>query len=234
MIGKVTATEPLEKLVYSVRPDGIADVWLRKNMEEQDMESDKKGNMQKQYTADEVYFIIESTCLSGDEIESDFDYWYEKGSKLGHDKLANQYSLSAIRMAKLLEVSDDCEEIIYKGVDVTLSDGVHHFSLTEKDQLNLFGLQAKIASGATEIEYHSDGEPCRYFQVADIEKMVNQAMFHVSYHTTYCNSLNMWIKGAEKPSELEQVFYGADVPEIYQSEVLKDYLRLIGGKVDAE
>ncbi len=49
-------------------------------------------------------------------------------------------------------------------------------------------------------------------------------MWHVSYHTTYCNALNMWIAGCESAEEIQQIFYGADVPEQYQSEVLKAYL----------
>ena len=34
----------------------------------------------------------------------------------------------------------------------------------------------------------------------------------------------MWVAGAETADELQQIFYGADVPEEYQSEVLKAYL----------
>lgn len=41
---------------------------------------------------------------------------------------------------------------------------------------------------------------------------------------TYGNSLNMWIKGCAKASEIAKIEYGAPIPEEYQSEVLKDYL----------
>lgn len=34
----------------------------------------------------------------------------------------------------------------------------------------------------------------------------------------------MWISGAQTAEEIQQIFYGADVPEQYQSEVLKAYL----------
>ena len=34
----------------------------------------------------------------------------------------------------------------------------------------------------------------------------------------------MWISGVQTAEELQQIFYGADVPEQYQSEVLKAYL----------
>lgn len=47
---------------------------------------------------------------------------------------------------------------------------------------------------------------------------------HGQYHTTYGNSVNMWIKGCAKASEIAKIEYGAPIPEEYQSEVLKDYL----------
>jgi hypothetical protein len=49
---------------------------------------------------------------------------------------------------KKAEVSKVCENTIYNGVDVTIGEGTKHFSLTEKDQLNLFGVQVQISAGA--------------------------------------------------------------------------------------
>ena len=34
----------------------------------------------------------------------------------------------------------------------------------------------------------------------------------------------MWVAGTETADDLQQIFYGANVPEQYQSEVLKAYL----------
>ena len=117
---------------------------------------------------------------------------------------------------------------------VQLPDGPEHFSLTEKDQINLFGKQAQLAAGADRLEYHQDGHPCKYYSAAEMQQIVTAAMEHVSYHTTYCNSLNMWISGTETAEELEPIFYGADIPEEYQSEVLKDYLiRIMEGMDEA-
>ena len=108
---------------------------------------------------------------------------------------------------------------------MTLADGsTEHFALTEHDQLNLFGKQVQLASGLAQLEYHSDGQPCRYYSAADMQTIITTAMWHVSYHTTYCNALNMWVAGVETADDLQQIFYGADVPEQYQSEVLKAYL----------
>ena len=57
-----------------------------------------------------------------------------------------------------------------------------------------------------------------------MQAVIQAAMFHVSYHTTYCNALNMWIAGCQENEEVMGIYYGADVPEAYRSEVLNAYL----------
>jgi len=141
--------------------------------------------------------------------------------------------LQSARESRRNEVSSACERAIYKGVSVTLGDGtVGHFSLTEHDQINLFGKQAQLAAGAEQVEYHADGKPCRYYSAADMEAIIEAARFHVGYHTAYCNSLNMWIAGCREVEEVRQVFYGADVPDGYRSDVLNDYLAQIVAMAD--
>lgn len=136
-------------------------------------------------------------------------------------------TLEEVKEEKRQEISTACEQSIYSGITVMMPEGMEHFSLTEKDQLNLFGKQAQLASGAERLEYHQDGHPCRYYTAAEMQMIIVAATEHVSYHTTYCNSLNMWIAGVEDVEELTSIFYGVDVPEEYQSEVLKDYLAKI-------
>ena len=147
-------------------------------------------------------------------------------------------TLKEFKTAKKQEISQACEQIIYAGISVTLADGtVEHFALTEHDQLNLFGKQAQLATGAEQLEYHSDGKPCRYYSATDMQTIIAAAMQHVSYHTPYCNALNMWVAGCETADEVQQIYYGVDVPEQYQSEVLKTYLleiaSLAGDDADA-
>lgn len=148
-------------------------------------------------------------------------------------------TLDELRAAKRREVAAECERIIYAGVNVTLADGsVEHYSLTIEDQLNLFGKQSQLAAGAKQLEYHADGQPCRYYTAVDMQAIIQAAMWHVSYHTTYCNAINMWIAGVGTAEELQAVFYGADVPPEYQSDVLQAYLTeiaaLAGGDGNVE
>lgn len=141
-------------------------------------------------------------------------------------KLVEDYDLEQIRTLKKNEISDACENTIYSGIDVEMSTGTQHFSLTEKDQINIFGLQATIESGETRIEYHSDGNPCIYYSVEDIQKLIAAAMGFVKYNTTYCNSLNVWISKETNAQTISEMYYGMDIPEEHQSEVLKNYIRI--------
>lgn len=137
-------------------------------------------------------------------------------------------TLEELQVAKCREISAACQQIIYQGVNVTLTDdSTDHFALTIEDQLNLFGKQIQLTSGAAQIEYHADGQPCRYYTAADMQTIITAAMWHVSYHTTYCNALNMWVAGCQTTEEVQAIFYGADVPPVYQSEVLQTYLTQI-------
>lgn len=147
-------------------------------------------------------------------------------------------TLEEIKAAKKQEIGQACDKIIYDGMDVTLTDGsTEHFSLTDHDQLNLFGKQVQLAAGTDQLEYHSDGQACRYYSAKDMQLITSAAMAYVSYHTTYCNAVNMWIAGCETTDEIQQIYYGADVPETYQSDVLKAYLKAkesVGGTDESE
>ncbi len=147
-------------------------------------------------------------------------------------------TLEEIKAAKKQEIGQACDKIIYDGMDVTLTDGsTEHFSLTDHDQLNLFGKQVQLAAGTDQLEYHSDGQACRYYSAKDMQLITSAAMAYVSYHTTYCNAVNMWIAGCETADEIQQIYYGADVPETYQSDVLKAYLKAkesVGGTDESE
>lgn len=116
-----------------------------------------------------------------------------------------------------------CNSVIEYGVDVTLSDGQKkHFALTIEDQINLISLQSMAASGLTMIPYHADGELCTYFPIEDINRIVQTAAEYKTYHTTYFNSLKNWINSMTTKAQVLAVNYGDDIPEEYQSEVMRN------------
>lgn len=225
---KVNSPVELENVVYKVLPDGTADVWIRQNqaMAENKMEGEDAA---PSYEADEIYFKVTASVVAMEEIQNDVSFWYLMLKEVNEGINADALQVESVRQSKRQELSKACEAVIYAGVDVKLSTGTEHFSLTEKDQINLFGKQAQLATGAQKLEYHNDGEPCKYYSAADMQLLLASAMSYVSFHTTYCNSLFQWLSHLDKGSEILRISYGSEIPEEFQTEVLKDFLALDQG-----
>ena len=136
-------------------------------------------------------------------------------------------TLDEVKEAKVAEMNKTQQDAIQSGVDVTLSDGsTEHFSLTERDQTSLVGLQAQVAIGAENIPWHTsdEDEHCKFYSNADMAKITSSALSYVTWHVTYFRDLRIFIRSLESKEEVEQVTYGMDIPEAYQSEPLKAML----------
>lgn len=208
---------------YSQQPDlvhiehrgtGVSDIWVRRGI---DMVETEEG---VSWYAEEAYMAIPTDqCPSESEVELDLDNWFEF--------VSNEGPLDGVRAAKIRDMSAACNAAIVGGIDVKLSDGVtYHYSLTMEDQLNMMNRQAMVASGSESIQYHADGEECRYYSAADFSDIAEAATSWALYHQSYFNSLKMYIQSMTTAEEIAAVSYGMAIPEAYQSDVLKD---LIGG-----
>lgn len=134
-------------------------------------------------------------------------------------------SLEEVQEAKVVEMNNTQQEVIQQGVDVTLTDGtVEHFTLTEHDQTSLMGLQTQVAQGLEQIPWHTSdqGEHCKYYSNADMALITQKALEYVTYHVTYFRDLRIYIRSLETKDEVNAIYYGIDIPEQYQSEVLAD------------
>lgn len=221
---RVNCPVEMQEVLYKINNAGVADVWIRKNQEQVPMFNEGSSENQMVYEADEVYFRVTPELVPESEIANDSDFWFEQLQGCDEVVLADHLSITKFRTHKREEISQACEKTIHAGIDVELSGGVEHFSLKDKDQLNLFGKQVQITAGVERIEYHQDGNPCKFYSAEDMIALTKAAMAYVSYHTTYCNSVFSWLEGCKKASEMTGITYGAAVPEEFQSEVLKEYL----------
>ena len=150
-------------------------------------------------------------------------------------------TLEELQAAKKQEVNAACNKTIVEGFDVKLSDGqIHHFTMKEEDQIAFLTCLALISKGETAIPWHPNGsstQPCVFYSTDDMQKITDAAYEHRTFHTTYCNSLKIWVEATETVEELQEIYYGADVPETYQSDVLKAYLKAkesVGGTDESE
>jgi hypothetical protein len=123
--------------------------------------------------------------------------------------------LKTAKATKLAELSEDCNNTIYAGCDVTLSDGTTgHISLTLKDQYNISEAKSAVEKGASGAPYHLDGGiPCHFYSAVDIMILYVENKKFVLYHTTYCNHLNAWVRRCASTDEVLSITYGSDLPE---------------------
>lgn len=149
------------------------------------------------------------------------DYLYENGEYVySPNKDISEEALEQIKSQKLSDMSTTCEQTIYHGIDVDLSDGSHHFSLTGNDQTNIDGVFNAVVLGATKYPYHADGEPCTVFSAKDIVTLYVAVKTFVTQQTTYNNMLRQWIKRETDVCVIDSMVYGVDLPEDLNTEMV--------------
>jgi hypothetical protein len=126
-------------------------------------------------------------------------------------------TLEEAKTSKLSEVSVACEQTIYAGVEVTTTKGSENFSLTLNDQTNLSALVAEVEKGATTVPYHADGQLCREFTAAEFTDVFTAAKAFITYNTTLCNHLNMWIRRCTTIEEINAITYTSTLPDDLQA-----------------
>ena len=130
-------------------------------------------------------------------------------------------TLEFVRESKIKEMSNACNKKIISGFDIELSDGkLHHFDFTLEEQANFMFFKSAIDAGATVIPYHASNEPCRFFSVEEILKIIDTGVNIKTYETTYFNSLKQYIKSLKTIEEINAVYYGILIPENFYSEVM--------------
>lgn len=136
-------------------------------------------------------------------------------------------TLDEVKEAKVAEMNAVQQSIIAAGVTVKLSDGSEeHFTLTEKDQISLFGLKDGLNDGEEKLPWHVDDESihCRYYTPENTRTITTTARRFVIFHVTYFRDLRIYIRSLQTKEEVEAIPYGIMIPEEYQSDPLKDML----------
>lgn len=139
--------------------------------------------------------------------------------------------IGVIKSNKIQSLSTTCSDIIYQGIDITLSDNsIQHFALTERDQLNLSGIGLKLLMGAEQVAWHEDDETkeCQYYSAQDAQKIIGTLTTFKEYHITYFRDLRIYVNSLQTVEEVNAIEYGFALPEEFKSQVLKDYEQMLG------
>ena len=133
-------------------------------------------------------------------------------------------SVELIREGVIRKMSAACNAAIVAGVDVLIQGTVCHFSLDIEDQLNMISLQGMLAAGAETVPYHADGQECRFFTAEEFSRIAAAATAWKIYQESYFNSLRAYIMTMTDIGILAAVTYGMNIPEEFQTDVLKHLL----------
>ena len=188
------------------------------------------GEDKLEYTAVKITVIEEDeydallqAIETGEDIKGSEDSSLDNNPAEDNNDITDDGTIEYVRKMKLKALSAACNKIITDGFNTELSDGdVHHFSLTVQDQLNLITLSSMVASGKTVIPYHADGELCKGYSPEDIMTIITAATEFKTYHTTYYNSLKAYVMSLDNVADIGAVEYGCEIPEEYQSEILRE------------
>ena len=137
------------------------------------------------------------------------------------DARKNAMDIEFIRSGKIKEMSNECDQIITRGLDLELNTVKGHFSFTEQNQTYINLLAARANAGDTLLPYHADNEVDTIFSKEDILKLKEAMDKHVMYHRVYLNSLQIYINSIEDVNRLNDITYGVSIPKEFRSEVLK-------------
>ena len=138
--------------------------------------------------------------------------------------LCNKATLEDVKKAKIEYLDSTCENTIYAGTDVTLSDGtVEHFTLDAKDQLDLSGIGLQLLQGAEQIAWHKDDETesCKFYSAADGATIIQTLTIFRTYHITYFRDLRIYVNSLSDVNDVNAIEYGSVIPDEYKSDVLK-------------
>nr|DAS79058.1 MAG TPA: Chitin oligosaccharide deacetylase [Bacteriophage sp.] len=128
-----TSATPLDAVKVEQRPDGQADVWLRKNITEQAVEPEGGGAPRTQYTADEVHLV---KAITQEEAEASFDELWDEAAAAetpqderikALETIAKVFSAAAPQLAQIRTAA-------------TLSIQTMAASLTDEQAISVSGL----------------------------------------------------------------------------------------------
>lgn len=139
---------------------------------------------------------------------------------------ADESALALAKQEMIHRASGICKNKIHSGFSIELSDDViYNFKLTNEDQLNLLMLENQLNTGTTSFIYHATDLPCKIFNKEDMQKIITTAKRHILYHTTYFNTVKLYLNSLVDIEKVNLFTYGMDVSAILDDPVLKQILK---------
>lgn len=132
-------------------------------------------------------------------------------------------TLEEYRTYLLKQIGGQCRQEIYAGTQVQLpsTGAIERYTYDDDDQRNLTNAMAIliIAPELPLIPYHPSGGFCRMIPSLDLLTIYGTLQVRLTYLTTRCNFMNMWIKSIQSKEALMDISWETELPQEYQEQV---------------
>lgn len=150
---------------------------------------------------------------------TDWGYQYYEDNVLvltNVEKVIITPNIEDVKNTKNTELSNVCNQLIYDGMDITLSDSsTKHFTYTLQDQANISEMFTAVMAGATQYPYHADDESCEIYSAQDIITIYSTLSGMKTAQITYQNQLKQYVKSLESIEDIQAVTYGQELTGQY-------------------
>lgn len=124
-------------------------------------------------------------------------------------------TLDEVRNAKISNMSSICNQQIINGVDISIDGVLEHFSYAEEDQTNIKELFDLAVQTNTPLYYHSNGNSCKLYTVAQIIDLYTSSAMNKMHHITYFNQLKMYLNTLNDSDVISSIDYGHELSGEY-------------------
>ena len=134
-----------------------------------------------------------------------------------------QVDIEQLKQSKITALSATCEQTIYNGLELELSEGTERFEYKDKDQTNIKAMFDAVVFGATCYPYQSEDGNCRVYTAQDIITLYTSLEGLRTAQLTYYHQLKDLVNTLETAEEINAVTYGQEL----EGEYLQHYNEMI-------
>lgn len=125
------------------------------------------------------------------------------------------------------QIGKQCRAEIYDGTQVQLpsTGAIEKYTYNDDDQRNLTNAMAIliVAPELPSVPYHPSGGMCRMIPAADLVTIYGTLQVRLTYLTTRCNFMNVWLRSITDKDQLLQINWDTELPEEYDQQVNEIY-----------
>ena len=131
--------------------------------------------------------------------------------------------IKQLKQTKITALSATCEQTIYNGLELELSEGTERFEYKDKDQTNIKAMFDAVVFGAEKYPYQSEDGKCRVFTAQDIITLYTSLEGLRTAQLTYYHQLKDIVNTLETAEEINAVTYGQPL----EGEYLQHYNEML-------